>query len=107
MALLRNEILPANIYNTLPNIRDVMDVPEANSADIAGLKLLLTKCNLSDKVCIKLFHTHFLLKESKVFAAREIDILKHESINIIQPLLASQHPILHGYNPGLPVHEKL
>jgi hypothetical protein len=98
MALLKNEILSADIYNTLPNIRDVMDVPEANSADIADLKQLLTKHNLSDKVRIKLVHIHFLLKEGEVFTARDIDIPKHGSINIMQPLLASQHPLLYGYH---------
>lgn len=96
--MIKNDILPAAIYNTLPNIRDVFNVPEANLADIADLKHLLKKHNLSDRVRIKLVHIHFRLEEGEIFSAREIKVPKHGSINIMQPLLASQHQPLYGHH---------
>ncbi|EEQ35352.1 conserved hypothetical protein [Microsporum canis CBS 113480] len=98
MAVLKNDILPAVIYNTLPNIRNVFDVPYANSVDIADLKNLLNKYNLSDRVRIKLVHIHFRLKEGEVFAAQDIHTPNHGSITIMRPLPAFQHRSLYGYH---------
>lgn len=91
-------MLPAAVYNTILHIRHLYDVPEANAADIADLKQLLRKHRLSDRVRIKLVHRHFRLKDGEVFAARDIQVPKHGAINIMQPLLASQHPSLYGHH---------
>ena len=41
MSLLKNDILLATVYSTLPHIHRNYDVPEDNSADIADLTQLL------------------------------------------------------------------
>jgi len=98
MATLKEDILPAEIYNTLPNIRAVFDVPEANASDVADLKDLLAKHELSDRVRIKLIHIHFRLKDGEVFTARDLEVPKHGSISIMQPLVVAEHPNLYGYH---------
>lgn len=54
MAISQQDFFPLSTYNTLPNIRDVFDVPKTNSDDLNFLKGLLDKYDLSSKVCIKL-----------------------------------------------------
>ncbi|KAK0635731.1 hypothetical protein B0T17DRAFT_517077 [Bombardia bombarda] len=46
----------------------------------------------------KLVHIHFHLKDGEVFAARDIQVPRHGVINIMQPLIASEHPSLYGYH---------
>lgn len=98
MAALKNGILPAAVYNSLPHIRDRYDVPKDNSPDIEDLKRLLSKHGLSSRVRIKLIHRHFRLQEGEVFVARDIQVPDHGTINIMQPLIASEHPSLYGHH---------
>jgi len=97
MAVFKNDILPASVYNSLPNIRDVFNVHEVNAADIADLKNLLMKHDLPDSVRIKLVHIHFLMQEGEVFATRDIMTPKHGSVAIMEPVIASQQQ-LYGYH---------
>jgi hypothetical protein len=98
MAILKHDLLPASVYNTLPNIRELYHVPEANKPDIADLKALLDKHGLGDKVHIKLVHIHFLLEEGEVFAARHVKVPKHGNISIMQPVISSNHKELFGFH---------
>jgi len=98
MAILKNDILPAAVYNTLPYINDVTQVPHDHAADIADLQQLLVKYKLSNNVRIKLVHIHFPLKEGEVFAARNVKVPEHGTINIMQAVAVSQHASLHGYH---------
>lgn len=98
MAILKNDILPADVYNTLPYIDDVTQIPHDNAADISDLKQLLVKYKLPDNVRIKLVHIHFKLKEGEVFAARDVKIPKQGTVNIMQAIPVSQHAPLYGYH---------
>jgi len=98
MAILKNDILPADVYNTLPHIDDVTQIPHDNAADITDLKQLLVKYKLPDNVRIKLVHIHFKLKEGEVFAARDVKIPKQGTVNIMQAIPVSQHAPLYGYH---------
>ncbi|ESZ92688.1 hypothetical protein SBOR_6949 [Sclerotinia borealis F-4128] len=98
MAILKNDILPAGVYNTLPYINDVTQIPHDNAADISDLKQLLVKYKLPDNVRIRLVHIHFKLEEGEVFAARDVKIPKHGTVNIMQAIPVSQNASLYGYH---------
>jgi hypothetical protein len=98
MAIIKSDILPADIYNTLPYINDVTQIPHDNAADIADLKQLLVKYQLPENVRIKLVHIHFKLGKGEVFAARDVHIPEHGNVNIMQAIPASQHDSLYGYH---------
>jgi len=68
MTIPKNDILPAVVYNTLPYINEVTQIPHDNAADIADLKQLLVKYKLLENVRIKLVYIHFKLEEGEVFA---------------------------------------
>jgi hypothetical protein len=84
MAALKNDILPAAIYNTLPHIHNMEEIPVKHAHDIYDLSALMKKYNLGDRVRIKLVHIHFQLKEGEVFAARDVVVPKIGACNIMQ-----------------------
>jgi len=98
MTIPKNDILPAVVYNTLPYINEVTQIPHDNAADIADLRQLLVKYKLPDNVRIKLVYIHFKLEEGEVFAARDVKIPKHGTVNIMQAIPVSQHASLCGYH---------
>lgn len=75
MSPLKNDILPATVYNTLPHVHRNYDVPEDNSADIADLTQLLNKHSLFNKIWVKLIYIYFLLKKDKIFISQIIIFL--------------------------------
>jgi hypothetical protein len=85
MALLKDDIIPCEAYNVLPNIRDVADVPETHSDDLEHLQSLLDKHDLSAKVCIKLVHIHFKLADGEVMAFEDVTVPPYGPIHILGP----------------------
>ncbi|KAK3675090.1 hypothetical protein LTR78_005024 [Recurvomyces mirabilis] len=98
MAVLKDDILPAAVYNTLPHIDNMKKVPVKNADDIRDLSALLQKYKLGDRVRIKLIHIHFQLKEGEVFAARDVIVPKIGPCNIMQAVPARQSQPLYGHH---------
>lgn len=85
MALLKDDFLPSSSYNSLPNIRDVANVPETHSEGLNHLQSLLDKYDLSAKVCIKLVHIHFKLLEGEIMAFGDVNVQPYGPIHILGP----------------------
>lgn len=98
MVLIKNDILPAAVYNTLPHIDSVENVSKDHAGDIAELTALLAKHKVDDRVSIKLIHIHFELKEGEVFAARDISVPGFGDTNIMQAVPARRDQPLYGYH---------
>jgi hypothetical protein len=92
----RMQFLPSSVYNTLPNIRDVADVPLTHAEDLSHLQGLLDKHDLSAKVCIKLVHIHFHLEEHEIMAFGSVNVPPHGPIPVLGPLKPEQASSFYG-----------
>jgi len=96
MAYLKDSLVPAALYNSLPHINEVSDVPEKYSKDLEDLRALLSKHNLPKGVFIRLIHKHYDLKEGESMAFSKVDVPLQGTVTVMHPTNPSETSKLRG-----------
>ncbi|POR34356.1 Uncharacterized protein TPAR_05453 [Tolypocladium paradoxum] len=96
MVTLIDTFVPSGIYNTLPHIHDVSNVPIDHSKDLEDLRMLLVKYEVPNDICVRLIHKHFDTHEGEVMVFEKITLPAHGKVQTMKPVMPSGNTQLHG-----------
>ncbi len=96
MAALVNRLIPFDLYNSLPTIKDVSNVPADHSQDIEDVRKLLVKHGVAQKVSIRLIHKHFDAKKGEVMVFNKAVLSGYGTVQTMKPVVPPNDHKLHG-----------
>lgn len=98
MASIKDNFVSPAVYNHLPHIADVANVPKDDAKDIADLRALLAKHNLPNGVAIRLIHKHFDLHDGEIMAFKEVTAKPFGNVLVMRPVASAATLQAHGLN---------
>jgi hypothetical protein len=96
MVVLTNNHVSPSVYNNLPHIKDVQDVPVTDSSDLADLRVLLTKHQVPPVISIRLIHKHYDVNDGEVMAFEGVTVPDHGTVKVMHPINTRTKSPLHG-----------
>lgn len=96
MAILTDTLVSSSIYNSLPHIEEVQDVPSTNSTDLADLRALLTKHKVPLGISIRLIHKHYDVNDGEVMGFEDVAVPEYGSVKVMHPIKLPIASSLHG-----------
>jgi hypothetical protein len=85
MTTFQSLFVSTDIYNQLPHISDVADVPTEHRNDLEDLLALLVKHNVQDKVCVRLIHKHFDIHPGEIITIKKLEVPSHGAVSVLRP----------------------
>ncbi|KFZ08453.1 hypothetical protein V502_09344 [Pseudogymnoascus sp. VKM F-4520 (FW-2644)] len=97
MALIQEDFVSANTYNSLPTIQEAVNVPREHAADLGHLQQLLAGHNVPESISIRLIHRHYDIADGEAMVFRDIELPAHGTVEVMRatPIASAQ---LHGMN---------
>lgn len=96
MATLTDTLVSSSIYNSLPNIEEVQDVPSTNSSDLADLRAFLTKHKVPLGISIRLIHKNYDVNDGEVMGFEDVAVPEYGSVKVMHPIKLPIASSLHG-----------
>ncbi|KAG8161467.1 hypothetical protein KVR01_008454 [Diaporthe batatas] len=87
MAVLINTFVTSSIYNSLPHIKDVSDVPTENREDLEILRALLLKHDVPEAVSIRLIHKHYDALDGEVMVFDKVKLPAYGTVQTMRPVV--------------------
>jgi len=80
----------AAVYNSLPHIHEVINVPSQDHEDLDYLRALLAKHNTPQSISVRLVHKHFHLHDGEVMVNRTLELPTLGTVRILRPALPTK-----------------
>lgn len=96
MAILTDSLVSSSVYNSLPHIEEVQDIPSTNSSDLADLRALLTKHKVPLGISIRLIHKHYDVNDGEVMGFEDVAVPEYGSVKVMHPIKTTIASSLHG-----------
>lgn len=90
MAPIKDTFVSSIAYNSLPNIREVSDVPEEQAKELESLRALLAKHNVPRGISVRLIHKHYDTRVGEVMVFKRLAIPSYGDVQVMQPVAASE-----------------
>ena len=96
MTSLKGDFVSAAVYNSLPHIHEVSNVPESNSNDLEALRALLVEHSVPKNVSVRLIHKHFDVEGGEIMVIKSVAVPLHGNVQVMRPTEAAGASRLRG-----------
>ncbi|KAH7173271.1 uncharacterized protein B0J16DRAFT_375931 [Fusarium flagelliforme] len=96
--MLKDTFVSTAVYNSLPHISEVFEVPKTHASDLTDLRALLFKHGVPSSVSIRLIHKHFTVNHDEVMAFKRVCAAPFDEVVVMRPEQISLDRPLHGLN---------